>query len=45
MIEQAIYMKGCVLISLRGLMDEELFLEDNSTSSLPLLPQHGYKME
>lgn len=46
MLEQCIYAKGCVVVSTRGLLDEELFMEDtDGKGSLPLLAQHGYKNE
>jgi hypothetical protein len=36
MMEASIFMKGCVLLSTRGLLDEELFVDD-SPDSVPLL--------
>lgn len=45
LVEQSIYMKGCVVLTTRGVLDEELFVEANEGASLPLLPQHGFTLE
>ena len=45
MLEQCIFAKGCVVLSTRGLLDEELFVEGDDAAPLPLLAHQGYNKE